>query len=292
MQPPSETTGCVTSPSETDSEKSYHRFTTFPPEIRIKIWEAALESRIVRWTRTPDGNVFTGPSKSLPLLAVCKESRETAFLFAGYRLLAGSSKAYFSPVLDYLWLDPKWGGLDKLEPVNLLASLREQFGDLRNVMVHPNWSSHRMAPTVSLASIPSIQRILVAADEKSIGIRSSIMLDTMQDLKYYYYRCQREKPGIEIPYIAVGCLGWTGAERRSLTHSSEDKRQLLAVFENYAEMKAHLALMREEEWKFTQQQRLKSKFPFKLRQIPNKDVGGPSTGTEDAEPPSVQDDVK
>jgi hypothetical protein len=101
MQLPSESTECRPSPLEPYGEKSYHLFSAFPPEIRIKIWEAvliweaALESRIVRWIRTTEGSVFTAPSKSLPLLAVCKESRETAFLFAGYRVLTASSKSLF-----------------------------------------------------------------------------------------------------------------------------------------------------------------------------------------------------
>ena len=258
-----------------DDGEPFHLFTAFPAEIRMRIWEASLAPRIVRWIRTTDGSVFTAPSGSLSLLSVCQESRIAAFLYGAYRVLTASSKVYFSPVFDYLWLDPGWidphllGTMIQDDP---LDSMREQFGELQNIMVHPNWSGTRMHPAVSLASVPSIKQILVAADEKSIGIRSSVMLETMQDLKYYYYGCQKAETAPRIPYIAVACLGWTGPERRSPWHGSEDKRQLLTVFENFTEMKAHLAFLREEEWTFTQQQRfIQPRIVHRLRRVLNRD---------------------
>lgn len=246
----------------------------------MKIWEAALAPRIVRWIRGTQGSVFTAPSKSLPILSVCQESRSVAFFYGQYRVLTGSTKVYFSPVYDYLWIDPGWTKPHISDTIldKTLDTLREQFGEVRNIMVHPNWSGERKEPAVSLANVPSIRRILVAADEKSIGIRSSIMLDTVQDLKYYYYNFQKENAATKMPYLAVGCLGWVGLERRSLWHGTEDRRQLLTVFENYGEMKNHLAYLREEQWTFIQQQRSQSKGNHKLLRTQN---------TEAAESPTV-----
>lgn len=239
----------------------------------MKIWEAALAPRIVRWIRTSESNAFTAPSGSLPLLWVCEESRAAAFLYGMYRVLTGSSKAYFSPAIDFLWLDPGWADPHLLATAprdDPLEPMRLQFGELRNIMVHPNWSGQRKNPAVSLATIPSIRKILVAADEKSIGIQSKVMLDTMQDIKYYYYGFQRGNEGARMPYIAVGCLGWTGPDRRSLQHGAEDSRQLLTVFENFAEMKAHLSYLRDEQWKFTLQQRLdQPKIVHKVHRVLN-----------------------
>lgn len=255
-----------------DQSKDFHLFSAFPAEIRMRIWEAALAPRIVRWIRTTEGSVFTAPSRSLPLLSVCRESRTAAFLYGMYQVLTASSKVYFSPIVDYLWLDPGWMDPDLLRTVpqdDPLEPVRLQFGQLRNIMVHPNWSGQRKDPVVSLASMPSIRRILVAADEKSIGVQSTVMLETMQDLKYYYYGFQKGMANSRIPYIAVGCLGWTGPERRSFWHGTEDSRQLLTVFENSAEMKAHLAYLREEEWKFTQQRFNQPKIVHRLRRVLN-----------------------
>jgi 2EXR family len=267
-------------PQPDDDGKDFHLFSIFPAEIRMRVWEASLAPRIVRWIRMTEGSVFTAPSGSLPLLSVCQESRIAAFLYGAYRVLTASSKVYFSPVVDYLWLDPGWihsHALGTIIQDDPLDSMRHQFGELRNIMVHPNWSGERKVPTVSLASVPSIRQILVAAEEKSIGIRSSVMLETMQDLKYYYYGCRKQKMAIRIPYIAVACLGWTGPERKSPWHGSEDKRQLLTVFENVTEMKAHLAYLREEEWTFTQQQRvIQPRIVHRLRQVLNRDEEEPA----------------
>lgn len=256
-----------------DNGKAFPLFSNFPAEIRMRIWEAALWPRIVRWIRTTEGSVFTAPSRSLPLLSVCKESREAAFLYGMYRVFTASSRVYFSPVIDYLWLDPGWIDPDVARRVpqdDPLDSMRIQFGEVQNIMLHPNWSEERKEPTVSIATLPSVKKILVAADEKSIGVQSAVMLATMQDIKYYYYAIQKLIPNTQLPYIAVGCLGWTGYERRSLWHGAEDNRELLTVFENHAQMKAHSAFLREEEWKFTQQRFDQPKIVHNLRRVRNE----------------------
>jgi hypothetical protein len=251
-----------------DDSKAFHLFANLPTEIRMRIWKAALAPRIVRWVRSANGHRFIAPPRSLPLLAVSQESRIAAFLYGMYRVLTAYSNVYFSPVIDFLWIDPGWTDpyiLRRIPEEDPLDSMREQFGELRNVMVHPNWSGERKEPLLSFATLPSVRIILVAADERSIGVQSEVMLETMQDIKYYYYGFQKGMPNKQIPYIAVGCLGWTGIERGSLWRGETDNRKLLAVFENYAEMKAHLAYLREEEWKFTQQRFDQPKIVHKLR---------------------------
>jgi hypothetical protein len=270
-----------TSAPSPDDGKDFHLFSAFPAEIRMKIWEAALAPRIVRWIRTTEGNdVFTAPSGSLPLLSVCQESRAASFLYGMYRVLTASSKVYFSPIIDYLWLDPRWTdpqSLSNIPQEDPLESMRLQFGELRHVMVHPNWSGQRKDPAVSLAKVPSIRRILIAADEKSIAKQSAVMLESMQDLKYYYYGFHKGKANVKMPYIAVGCLGWTGAERRSLWHGAEDNRQLLTVFDNYAEMKAYLGYLRDEQWEFTQQRFNQPNIVHRLRRVLNAGSAIPTT---------------
>ena len=242
-----------------ENDRKFSIFSALPAEIRMRVWESSLTPRIIRWIRMNDRNVFSTPSNSLPLLAVSRESREAAFLYGKYQFLtASASPLYFSPILDYLWFDPGWTQLHMHQPhlspfrEDPLEPLLPDLSLLQNIMVHPNWSDQRMRPTVLFAKLPLIKRVLVAADEKSIGFQNQVMLETVKDIKMYYNAVQNANPAVRRPYIAVGCLGWTGQERRSIRHGNEDTRQLVTIFENDSEMKAHLNFLREEEWKFTQ----------------------------------------
>jgi hypothetical protein len=108
-----------------------------------------------------------------------------------------------------------------------------------------------MKPTVQFAKFSQLEHVLVAADERSIGSQSQVMLDTIYDLKMYYTIAKRELPKTKPPHIAVGCLGWIGIDGKRLYHANEDNRQLLEVFESYGEMKDHQQELRYQEWKFT-----------------------------------------
>lgn len=239
-------------------------FSKLPIEIRARIWEKAITPRIIRCNRTNDENIFTAISKSLPLIKVCRESREAAFLYGGYILLRTSPYIYFSPKIDYLYFDVGWEPLTpRLFPptppkrpcnfVETLEAINPGLKMLRNIMVHPSWSDERMKPTVPLAQFPQLDRLLVSSDEKSIGPRSNVMFDAVHDLRMYYVAVKKQNPNINIPWIAVGCLGWTGADRWAIHHGSRDNRQLVAVFQDYAAMKEHQRLLREEEKRFTQE---------------------------------------
>jgi hypothetical protein len=81
----------------------------------------------------------------------------------------------------------------------------------------------------------------------------------------------------EVPYIAVGCVGWSGIERRIIQHGGGDNRQLVAVFENLDEIKAHLASLREEEWKFTKKHIDRPKVFEKIRRAMEREAGEGST---------------
>ena len=241
----------------------FHFFAKCPVEIRIKIWRAALTPRIIKCKHSNNQNIFTGPSTPITLLNVSKESRETAFLYGEYGLVSTSpSMVYFSPIVDYLWFDAGWTPLAPQEfQAQLLQPppLRHDFSEslpahlmnLQNIMVHPNWSDQRMKPTIKFAKFPRLARILVAADERSIGIQSQVMMDTIYDLKIYFAIAKKHDTKVKMPDIAVGCLGWTGADGRRLHHANEDNRQLVGIFENYGEMKDHQGKLREEEWRFT-----------------------------------------
>ena len=94
------------------------------------------------------------------------------------------------------------------------------------------------------------------------------MLGTVYDIqKYYDTTATPRNPDLVVPQIAVGCLGWTGSERQSMHHGHEDKRQLVAIFKNGADMKEHLKMLREEEWNFTQErfQHGRPKLTLRLR---------------------------
>ncbi|KAH8682807.1 hypothetical protein BGZ60DRAFT_398766 [Tricladium varicosporioides] len=248
--------------SSKDESESFQLFPNLPGEIRAKIWEAAIIPRIVRCKRVNDQNVFTSPSKSLPLLGTCQESRESAFLYGEYILISKlPTFVYFSPKIDYLWFDAGWTSLIQQPPPpiddprqvkpKLIESLPPDLLTLRNIMVHPNWTDERMKPAVPLTRLRHLERVLVAADEKSIGFNSKFLLGTVYDIKMDYTIAKRKDIDITTPHIAIGCLGWTGADRRRLHHGNEDSRQLVAVFEDAGAMKNHLKALRDEEWKFT-----------------------------------------
>jgi len=237
-----------------DSGQRFPLFPVLPGEIRMQIWGAALAPRIVKRKRDSTGTkiTFEAHSKSLPLLAVCRESRAAAFLYGKYQPVASTSKIYFSSHLDFLWIDPAWSWT-QLSPD---SALPEEHAGVRNLMVNPNWNSSNDArrPRVMFAHLRSVQNVLVATDEKAIPFHTEIMMKTMEDVTRHYEEFASKHQNVEIPYIAVGCLGWIGNERRKIHHDKEDKRELVAIFENSSEMKAHLVLLRKEWWHFTQTQ--------------------------------------
>ncbi|TVY25624.1 hypothetical protein LHYA1_G006332 [Lachnellula hyalina] len=275
------------------SEISSNRFTIFPrlpAELRAKVWQAAITPRVIRCQRTNDENLFTAPPKSVTLFEVSRESRNIAFLYGGFILLSTTPcYIYFSPKIDYLLFDVGWKSLadppqyPRLNaalaapatppkvPQDFIVSLEAidpALKMLRNIMVHPNWNDQRMMPTVPLARLPYLERVLVASDEKSIGLRSEVMFSTVHDIKMYYGITRKTAPEVTTPRIAVGCLGWTGKDRWTMHHGRHDNRQLVAVFQDYAAMKEHQRLLQEEEKRFTEERfgpRTPS-FMVKLRQ--------------------------
>ena len=256
-------------PSYNDVCPSFVLFSELPTELRMKIWEATLNSRIVRWTRTNDRNVFTAPSRSLTLMLVSKEAREAAFLYGGYQNLTDYwNPVYFSPKMDYLWFDPGWTGFGFVSSQFLndpLESLLPNLGEISNIMVHPNWSGHHRRPTVLFGKVPSIRKVLVAADEKSIEFHGKVMLETVKEIKNYYAALTNQGQVTKTPYVAVGCVGWVGEERRRMHHGSEDNRQLVKIFEKQWEMNLHMLHLREEKWQFTHHHFNRPKIVHKLR---------------------------
>lgn len=258
-------------PSYDDACPSFWLFPKLPTELRAKIWEAAMRPRIVRWTRTNDKNSFTSPSRSLPLMLVSKEAREAAFLYGGYRNLTHHWRpVYFSPKLDHFWFDPGWTefGIPSYSlQKDPLDELLPKLGELQNIMVHPNWSGHRREPAVLFGKVPSIRQVLVAADEKSIGFHGKVMLETVKEINSYYAALQRRGEATKTPFVAVGCVGWVGEERRRMHHGSDDNRQLVKVFEKQWEINSHMHHLREQEWQFTRNNFERPKIVHKLRFI-------------------------
>lgn len=208
-------------------------------------------------------------------MPVSREAREAAFLYGAYRNLTNETcPVYFSPKLDYLWFDPGWfepGSLSACTHVDPLEALLPKLGDVRNIMVHPNWSGRSRRPTVLLGKVPSIRKILVAADEKSIGFHGKVMLETVKMIKSYYAQLTTQGQALEAPYVAIGCVGWVGEERKRMHHGSEDSRQLVRIFEKQWEMNSHMHHLREEEWQFTHNHFNRPKIVHKLRFVREKD---------------------
>ncbi|CZR60176.1 uncharacterized protein PAC_10072 [Phialocephala subalpina] len=245
-------------------------FTELPTEIRVQIWSLSLTPRIVRWIRNNEENVFNAPSKSLPLFETCRESRDSAILYGSYkRLSAASGKIWFSPIIDHLFFDPGWidlvDGPHVTRQVDPLNSLLPELESVRNIMVHPNYTDERKKPTALFEKFNMLETVLVAADERSIGIQSKFMLGTVYDIKLYYdAMVKKRKPDVRVPYIAVGCLGWVGNERRTMHHGDGDNRRLVAVCDNHAQMTMHLNSVREEEWRFIQERRSQPRLALNL----------------------------
>ncbi|PVH75718.1 hypothetical protein DL98DRAFT_315416 [Cadophora sp. DSE1049] len=291
-------------PPPARSAQVFTLFPNLPPELRAPIWRHALTGRIVKWTRSNNQNIFTAPKKSIPLFNVCRESREIAMLYGEYIDISTSDEpVFFSPIVDYLLFEPIWADLipkpgAKVIP-DPLDSLPPSLQAVRNIMVHPHYTDERKRPTALFEKLPRLEQVLVAADEKSIGFQSKFILGTAYDIKLYYAADVRKRlPDFKIPYIAVGCLGWTGSERRKMHHGTQDTRELVKVFENEVQMKAHLSEVREEEWRFTQElQRgrpgLKLKLNFRNVNGKGRDVGkargdgerGPDGAAKNADPP-------
>lgn len=287
-------------PNDENISSTFAPFSRLPIEIRNQIWKAALEARIVKWIRTNDRNVFDVPSKSLAVLSVNRESREAAFFYGEYIRVSTSPRTiYFSPIIDYLFFDPGWIDLVGLQASERrpdpIETLLPEFCEIRNIMVHPNYTEERKTPTVLFEKLPRLERVLVAADEKSIGFHSKYMTSTAYDIdKYYMATARRRISDIKKPYIAVGCLGWVGLERRSMHHGLEDHRQLVAVFENDREMKAHAASLREEEWRFVQErfQQGRPKLTLNFRkqgQDSRRQSSSSGSGVTIEHPPSYSD---
>lgn len=274
-------------------------FSRLPIEVRNQIWKATLTPRFVKWKRTDNENVFEVPSKTLPLLSVNRESREAAFFYGEYIKVSTNPRTmYFSPMIDYLLFDPGW--VDLVGHANIsrpdpIETLLPEFSKIRNIMVHPNYTEERKTPTALFEKLRSVQRVLVAADEKMIGTQRKHMVATVYDIdKYYMHTAKGRIPDIKRPYIAVGCLGWVGAERHRWHHPSEDHRQLVAVYDHEDQMAEHAVMLREEEWKYVQdrfkQGRPKSILKFKQAAV-DSPCQGPTTaaGTSAARPPSYSE---
>ncbi|KUJ11570.1 uncharacterized protein LY89DRAFT_227657 [Mollisia scopiformis] len=246
-------------------------FAALPTEIRLQIWNQSLTPRMVKWIRKNERNVFSAPTRSLPLFEVCRESREASILYASYKKLPGSSGyIWFSSLIDYLFFNPGWIGLVDPAHVTPLAdpldSLLPELENVRNIIVHASYTDDRKKPITMFEKFSSLEQILVAGEERSIGTQSKFMLGTVYDIKLYYVAMvKKRKPDVRIPYIAIGCLGWTGNERRQMHHGSGDNRQLLAVFDNQSQMMTHLSSVREEEWRFIQERRSQARLTLHLR---------------------------
>ncbi|KAE8442936.1 hypothetical protein EG329_002540 [Mollisiaceae sp. DMI_Dod_QoI] len=249
-------------------------FTVFgqlPIEIRLQIWELSIPSRVVKWIRKNEKNIFSASSKSLPLLEVCQESRQAALLYGSYvKVSAVSGYIWFSPREDFLFFDPGWIGLflghHEMPRIDPLDSILPQLEHVRNIMVHPNYTDDRKKPTTMFEKLPLLERVLVAADEKSIGLQNKFMLGTVHDIRLYYVAMvKKRKPDVRVPYISVGCLGWVGDERRKMHHGDGDNRRLVAICDNYSQMMMHLSSVREEEWRFIQERGSKPSLRLNLR---------------------------
>jgi hypothetical protein len=263
----------------------FPRFSELPAEIRIQVWRNSMSPRIIRWHNKDERNVFTVPQTGTPLLRVCHESRATAFTYGKYKVLQPdpiSPPFYISPPLDWLLFDPTWFEKDPphLRPSSAQQKRQESmnsilpcFDSIQNLMVHPNWSGVRVRPLVLFGELTSVRNVLVAVDEKSIGLQSKVLMESTWDIRSYY-----QSTSTQLPYIAVGCLGWIGDDRWSMQHGDRDTRELIRVLESYATMHTHKKALENERRRFIAQRVVDDKLIRNLRPpaIPGNAQDAPS----------------
>jgi hypothetical protein len=194
-------------------------------------------------------------------------------------------------VIDYLHLDPAWRQLTAAQLArDPFSSLSFDVQSIKKIMVNPNYTDDRMKPGLALERLSSLEEILVVADEKSVGLKGKFMLASVYDLQKYFEGIKRQHPKTRIPYIAVGCLGWVGEEKRQLSHPSEHKRELVAVFDSQAELKEHLVKMRDEEVNFLQTRFHGKQTGFKLNFKPGHSMND-LVGSHSSMGATTSDDV-
>jgi hypothetical protein len=147
-------------------------------------------------------------------------------------------------------------------------------------MVHPNWSGVRVKPLVLFGSLPSVKNVLVAVDEKSIGLQSKVLMESTWDIRSYY---QSQATGTPLPYIAVGCLGWVGDERWRLQRGERDTRELIRVLEGYAMMHNHKKELESERRRFMEQRGWDDRL---IRNLRPPVIPGPSKVTDSSSGPA------
>ncbi|KAM3082304.1 hypothetical protein ACMFMG_004748 [Clarireedia jacksonii] len=188
--------------------------------------------------------------------------------------------------INWLLFDPTWF---ESEPPHMhgpssAQQKREQsmnsilpcLESIQNLMVHPNWSGVRVRPLVLFGTLPSVKKVLVAADEKSIGLQSKVLMESTWDIRSYY-----QSINAQLPYIAIGCLGWTGDDRWSMQHGDGDTRELMGIFESYATMHIHKKALENERRMFTEQRVMDPELVRKLRSL------GPTSNAQNS--PSAPD---
>jgi hypothetical protein len=235
---------------------NFELFVALPTEVRIRIWQLAFTPHIIRWVRTddegnPSRNQFPYSPRQNAVYHVNRESRESISLLAKFVALDNQAHHKYGPSHDYLHLDTAWRELSKPQlsndPFTLLPFDCRLVG---RIMINPNYTEQRMKPGLAFEKLPNLREVLVVADEKSVGLKDKFMLASVYDLRKYFEGAKRQNPKIKLPRIAVGCLGRVGRDRLQIAHSMEDRRQLIAVFDNQAEIKEHLNKVREEESNF------------------------------------------
>ncbi|KAH8594621.1 hypothetical protein B0O99DRAFT_595123 [Bisporella sp. PMI_857] len=275
-EPPPYFEVCGNSPRQC-SAAMFSVFPELPTELRMRVWQLALEPRIVRWSQTSssDGShsAFEAFPKSVSLLSVSQEARTAAFLYGEYQTLNTKSKIYFSPMLDYLWFNPGWFDSRSVFAQQRTTTLAlemgavfQDFACVKKVMVHPNWDTEFEAkPSIQFTRLPLVEQVLVVADEKSVGLRSEIMLRTTKEVARHYVMFHEGKQNIRYPHVAVGCLRWSAAGKGQSPRSPGSGPQLVAIFESSEEMKAHLSSVLKAELEFTKQRFGQPKIVHKLR---------------------------
>jgi len=231
-------------------------FAFLPAELRIRIWELAFTPHIIRWVRIDDeatlsSNKYPYSRRLNPISQVSREAREAIFSFAKFVKLGDLLYHRYSPSHDYLHLDTAWRELSKPQlEKDPFVSLPFDYCSITRVMINPNYTEERMKPGLAFEKLPALKEVLVVADEKSVGLKDKFMLASVYDLQKYFQVLKGRNAKITVPYIAIGCLGRVGSDRTRIAHSTEDRRQLIAIFENQFEIKEHLNKVREEETRF------------------------------------------
>jgi len=251
--------------------RTFPRFKEVPFELRLKIWQTAVEPRIIvardkrclpseqdRGQRTKRVLSFNG-TRTPALLHVCHEARKEVLSFAGYKEFFKSSDLghgiYFSPSFDALLIADGSGysttsrgqedGVESLE-----VKLGPELKLVRHFMILPHHAAQLFVKTWRLHGLfesNCVERVSVVVDPDNhkrhfnLETQKAVMV-TVKRARTYAETVERGNQQQAIPRIGVAVLereerlmfGIKMLGERKVDFILENEDDIWAFFRNYS----------------------------------------------------------